>query len=128
MITYIDGKRCWINKVVHGDNSATAMTKLADASRRHAFAAGDSDTDIAFMQDATTLKLAINRNKKELMCNAYANAGGKWLVNPMFIAPKTQQTASYPCSTTGCKDSGGASVPCRDENGQVIADQKDTVF
>lgn len=128
LITYIDGKRCWINKVIYGDNSATAIQKSADTSKRQVFAAGDSDTDVTFLQDATALKLVLNRNKKELMCNAYGNAGGKWLVNPMFIQPRAQQTTPYACSTTACKDAAGTSVPCVDENGATIPDQADTVF
>lgn len=128
LITYIEGKRCWLNKVVHGDSTAGALQRNADVNKRALFAAGDSDTDITFLQDATGLKLAINRNKKELMCNAYANAGGKWIVNPMFIQPRAQQTAAYPCSTTACVDAAGASVACLDENGALIPDQADSVF
>jgi phosphoserine phosphatase len=128
LITYIDGKRCWINKVIFGDSTKTALQRSPDARQRPVFAAGDSDTDITFLQDATGLKLAINRNKKELMCNAFANAGGSWIVNPMFIQPRPQQTTPYPCSTSACKDAAGASVPCRDENGALIADQADSVF
>ena len=30
--------------------------------------AGDSDTDISFMVDSTEMRLVINRNKTELMC------------------------------------------------------------
>lgn len=128
LITYIDGKRCWINKAIFGDSTAAAMMRSADLSKRPVFAAGDSDTDVTFLQDATGLKLVINRNKKELMCNAYGNAGGTWIVNPMFIQPRPQQTTPYPCSTSACKDASGASVACRDENGALIADQADTVF
>jgi len=128
LITYIDGKRCWINKVIYGDSTAAALQRNPDVSKRPVFAAGDSDTDITFLQDATGLKLAINRNKKELMCNAYSNAGGRWIVNPMFIQPRPQQMTPYTCSSNACKDAAGASVACRDENGAVIADQGDTVF
>lgn len=128
LITYIDGKRCWINKIVFGDSTAATLQRNPDASKRPVFAAGDSDTDITFLQDTTGLKLAINRNKKELMCNAYGNAGGTWIVNPMFIQPRPQQTTPYPCSTSACKDAAGASVACRDENGALISDQADTVY
>jgi phosphoserine phosphatase len=128
MITYIDGKRCWLNKVVWGDTTAAAVQRTADAQKRQAFAAGDSDTDITFLQDTTGLRLAINRNKKEIMCNAYRNAHGTWLVNPMFIAPLAKLTSAYACSTTACKDSAGMGVPCRDEDGAVIPDQSDGVF
>jgi phosphoserine phosphatase len=128
LITYIDGKRCWINKVIYGDRTATALTKSADLRRRQVFAAGDSDTDITFLQDATTLKLVLNRNKSELMCNAYADARGHWLINPMFVQPLKQRATPYLCSTTACKDETGRGMPCRDEDGNPISDQSDRVF
>lgn len=128
LITYIDGKRCWANKVIFGDATASALQRRSGSARRQVFAAGDSDTDISFMQDATALKLVLNRNKKELMCNAYANAGASWLVNPMFIEPLPQRTGTYTCSTSACKDETGQAVACKDENGAPIADQNDTVF
>jgi len=62
------------------------------------------------------------------MCFAYRNEGKSWLVNPMFIEPRVQQTASYPCSTTACKLADGTAAPCRDETGAVIPDQADKVF
>ncbi|WP_088740558.1 hypothetical protein [Haliangium sp. UPWRP_2] len=83
---------------------------------------------MTFVQDATTLKLVLNRNKSALMCNAYGNARGRWLVNPMFVQPMTERTAPYPCSTTGCKDESGRGVPCIDEDGNPISDQSDRVF
>jgi hypothetical protein len=128
LITYIDGKRCWVNKAIYGDTSAAAVRKNANAAMRPLFAAGDSDTDVTFLQDAVGLKLVLNRNKKELMCNAYGNAGGRWLVNPMFIEPKAQQAAPYPCATSACKSADGTSVACVDEDGKPLADQQDTVF
>jgi phosphoglycolate phosphatase-like HAD superfamily hydrolase len=128
LITYIDGKRCWINKGIYGDTTAGAIEQNPDTKERQVFGAGDSDTDISFLKDATALKLAINRNKKELMCNAYNDYQDSWLVNPMFIAPKPELAGGYPCSTTACRDESGASVPCVDEGGMAIADQQDTVF
>ena len=124
-ITFENGKRCWINKVVfHMPDGPAQLLPNPDPAQRQVFAAGDSDTDIAFVKDATSLKLALNRNKTELMCNAYANAGGKWVVQPMFIGPKSQKTAGYACSSA--KDAAGN--PIVDENGQPIADQTDSVF
>jgi hypothetical protein len=99
-----------------------------DPAKVQVFAAGDSNTDVTFLQDAGVMKLAINRNKTELMCNAYSNYQGKWLINPMFIQPKSQLAAGYPCSTTGCVAGDGSSVACLDESGAPIADQADTVF
>lgn len=127
MITYIDGKRCWINKEVFGVRGPAAE-KVQPASRRQVFAAGDSDTDIAFLRDATALRLVVNRNKNELMCRAYDNSDGKWIVNPMFIEPKKQKTSPYPCSTTGYTDHDGTAGPVRRGDTSVIPDQTDRVF
>lgn len=128
MITYIDGKRCWMNKIIFGVTGAAAEMTNTDMTKRPVFGAGDSDTDISFLHDATKLKLAINRNKKELMCNAYGNYMSKWIINPMFIQPRAQQMSAYPCSTTACLDAAGMGVPCKDESGATIPDQMDTVF
>ena len=128
LITYIDGKRCWINKVIFGDKTAKAAEQSPDPKLRIAFAAGDSDTDVSFLRDATAMKLVLNRNKKELMCNAYGNYGKKWLINPMFISPKAQLATPYSCSINACKDKNGVGGPCVDEGGMPIPDQQDTVF
>lgn len=125
MIPYIQGKRCWLNKIVYGDTTATAMQKRADGKRQY-FAAGDSDTDIEFMRDSQ-YKLVINRNKKELMCHAYYNANDSWRVNPMFIEPKGVLSAGYACSVDACKNEAGTGVPCRDDAGNVIPNQVDSV-
>ncbi|MEV7174983.1 haloacid dehalogenase-like hydrolase [Streptomyces sp. NPDC093224] len=127
MITYIDGKRCWINQEVYGVRGAAAE-HVQPASRRPVFAAGDSDTDISFLRDATALRLVVNRNKNELMCRAYDNSDGKWIVNPMFIEPKQQRTSPYPCSTTGYVDHDGTPGPVRRADTSIVPDQADTVF
>ncbi|MBK9264547.1 MAG: haloacid dehalogenase-like hydrolase [Polyangiaceae bacterium] len=128
MISYIEGKRCWMNTVIYGESGAAAEMTNPDMAKRPVFGAGDSDTDISFLHDATHLKLVINRNKNEIMCNGYANHDKKWIINPMFIQPKGQYAAGYPCSTTACKDEAGASVPCTNELKEIIADQTDTVY
>ncbi|WP_424214616.1 haloacid dehalogenase-like hydrolase [Streptomyces sp. BI20] len=126
MITYIDGKRCWINQEIFGVRGPAAE-RVQPAGRRAVFAAGDSDTDISFLRDATALRLVINRNKNELMCRAYDNGDGKWIVNPMFIEPKKAKATPYPCATTGYIDHDGTPSPVRRSDGSVIADQLDTV-
>jgi phosphoserine phosphatase len=118
VMTFDRGKRCFINQVIFHQPPAAQLAK-ADAARRQAFAAGDSDTDVSFVQDATDLKLVIDRNRVKLMCNAHANAGGRWLVQPMFLEPLARRADPYPCSTT--LDAAGQ--PIVDENGQRIADQ-----
>ncbi|WP_433333471.1 haloacid dehalogenase-like hydrolase [Spirillospora sp. CA-294931] len=121
-IPYIDGKRCLINQEILG---LAAPFERAPHHLRQVFAAGDSDTDVAFLRDATTTRLVVNRNKPEVMCRAYH---GGWLVNPMFIEPKPAKAGRYPCSTTGYTTSSGASAPVVDDNGVVIPDQTDSVF
>ncbi|MDK9501239.1 haloacid dehalogenase-like hydrolase [Streptomyces katrae] len=127
MTTYIDGKRCWINKEVFGVRGRAAE-KVQPPARRQVFAAGDSDTDISFLRDATGLRLVLNRNKNELMCRAYDNSDGKWIVNPMFLEPKKQKTSPYPCSTTGYVDHDGTAGPVRRGDTSIVPDQTDTVF
>ena len=98
MITYRQGKRCWINKVIFQEKNAKAqLTKRSSI----VFGAGDSDTDFFFLKDATALRLVINRNKLEVMCHAYNNQDGKWLINPMFIDPKPQKKDGYACREYG---------------------------
>ncbi len=127
LFTYITGKRCWINKVIYNDTSANAIN-IRTSGDRPVFAAGDSNTDVAFMQDATALRLVINRNSPELMCNAYASKNTDWLINPMFIAPKPLRNEPYNCSMTACRNERGDQVPCRNAAGKIIPDQNDTVY
>ncbi len=115
LIPFDRGKRCWINKVIFGLPAAQRRGR-APSSTRQRFAAGDSDTDIAFLQDATELKLTIDRNKIQLQCNAYAHG---WLVQPMFIEPLPRRTEPYPCATA--TDAEGAII--LDEHGRPMADQ-----
>lgn len=121
MISYIEGKRCWVNKVIYGDSTAKAMQRRPDGQRQ-VFGAGDSDTDIEFLRDAT-YRLVIDRNKTEMMCNAFYNANDQWRVNPMFIQPRPKKTTAYPCSTTGFKTEAGPGIPLRDEANNIIPDQ-----
>lgn len=101
IITFRQGKRCWINKVIFGESDPAAQL---DEPSPLTFAAGDSTTDLWMLRDAQAMRLAINRNKTELMCYAYENADGNWLVNPMFIEPKPQQVESYSCAEYGIED------------------------
>jgi phosphoserine phosphatase len=125
VIPYIQGKRCYVNKVAFGDATATAWQRRLDGQRQF-FASGDSDSDVEFLRDAH-YKLVINRNKGDLMCHAYYDEHDTWRVNPMFIEPKAAKASAYTCSTTTFTDEKGGSGPSRDEGGNAMPDQTDTV-
>lgn len=97
VITFNEGKRCWINKAIFRLPEDQQLSRATDPMKRPAFAAGDSDTDLAMVQDATVLKLVIDRNKRALMCNAWNNASDRWLVQPMFIEPLPSRAEPYSC-------------------------------
>jgi haloacid dehalogenase-like hydrolase len=120
IITYIDGKRCWINKGIFGDGTAAALSR---GERRQVFTAGDSDTDITFLRDASALRLVIDRHRSEVMCYAHNNEDGNWLINPMFFDPLPPAAAPYPCASAACKDENSRPGPCTDDRGNVIPDQ-----
>jgi len=123
IITYQKGKRCWISKTIFGINAGEYNLEMnPDPSKRPIFVAGDSNTDIFMLQDSIFLKLVLNRNKLELMCNAYDSYLNRWIVHPMFIAPKPQ-AANYTCSTS----TGNDGLPIRNEVRELIANQFDAV-
>ncbi|WP_240434479.1 haloacid dehalogenase-like hydrolase [Streptomyces sp. YIM 130001] len=124
---YIDGKRCWLNEKAFGITGPDAWKKQP-ADKRPAIGAGDADTDVTIVGDATDAHLILNRNKNEVMCRGYDNADGAWLVNPMFIEPLPRKDGAYPCSTTGYTHPDGTLGPVLREDGTVIPDQQDTVF
>lgn len=105
LITYRDGKRCWINKVIFGADAADHFTPTDQLTDRLIFVAGDSVTDLSMLEDAEH-QLVINRGRTELMCHAYFNENGEgdWLINPMFIKPNPQNTDPYACEAFGMPD------------------------
>lgn len=127
LMTFADGKRCWINQVILGIEGREALER-APERRRPVFVAGDATTDVTMLRDATVLRLVFNRNKPELMCYAYDNEDGRWLINPMFIDPKPPRSDPYPCSTTACRLADGTPAPCLNEQNVVISDQRDSVY
>ncbi|WP_030066732.1 hypothetical protein [Streptomyces natalensis] len=126
VIPYIDGKRCWINQEIFHVKGAAAW-RQQDRAHRIALGGGDADTDVTFVGDATGAHLALNRNKNELMCRGYDNADGRWVVNPMFIAPLPRKSGSYPCSTEGATRPDGSLGPLRRADGTVVPDQSDRI-
>ncbi len=120
IITFDEGKRCWINKVIYKEPPATQLPSNSDPTKRPVFVAGDSDTDIAFLKDGAELKLVIDRNKLQVMCNALRNYQNKWIWEPMFIEPKAKKLTAYDCDTG--KDNNG-NVGITDESGALIPKQ-----
>ncbi|MFG2605315.1 haloacid dehalogenase-like hydrolase [Streptomyces sp. NPDC048514] len=125
-IPYIDGKRCWINQEIYGVRGVRAWQKQP-WKRRPAVAGGDADTDVTFVDDATGAHVVLNRNKAELMCRAYDDADGRWLINPMFLEPLPRRPDPYPCSTTARTAPDGTRGPVLRPDGSVVPDQADTV-
>lgn len=123
-LPYIDGKRCLVNQEIFGIRGARAWEQQ-DPAHRIALGAGDADTDVTFVNDATGAHLAVNRNKTELMCRAFDNADGRWLPNPMFIEPMPQRTQPYPCATAGAVLPDGNRGPLRRADGSVVPDQQE---
>lgn len=119
-----EGKRCRVNEQVFGMQGAAAFEQ---APHRQVFGAGDSDGDVTFVGDATAARLVLNRNQIELMCRAYDNADGRWLVNPTFLNPMPK-SPPYPCATEGFDEPDGGQAPLRRPDGAVVADQQDRVF
>ncbi|OON82227.1 hypothetical protein [Streptomyces tsukubensis] len=126
-IPYIDGKRCWINQEIFGIHGKKAWERQ-DPAHRIALGGGDADTDVTFVGDATGAHLVLNRNKDEIMCRAYDDNDGRWVINPMFIEPNPRKTDAYPCSTTGRTEEDGSRGPVLRPDGSVIGDQQDTVY
>ncbi|WKU44051.1 haloacid dehalogenase-like hydrolase [Streptomyces sp. VNUA116] len=126
-LPYMDGKRCMINQEIFKIKGAKAWQQQ-DFKHRIALGAGDADTDVTFVNDATGAHVAINRNKAELMCRAYDDADGRWVANPMFIDPMPRKSGTYPCATTGATAEDGSKTPVRRADGSVIPDQADKAF
>lgn len=124
-VPYNEGKRCRVNEQVFGIQGPASFDQLPEKLRQ-VFAAGDSDGDVTFISDATALRLVINRNQIEVMCRAYADLDGRWLVNPMFIKP-LGISPPYPCATQGFDQPNGDQVPLARPDGGVVPDQLDRV-
>ena len=68
----------------------------------------------------------LNRNKKELMCNAFNDEADSWRINPMFIGPKGTLAAGYTCSAAFTTETGTAAA-ARDLGGNLIPNQVDAI-
>lgn len=95
------GKRRWIERRI---------------GARPILAAGDSDGDLAMLQDAE-LRVVIDRHAIRLLCNALADPA-HWIVQAPFHDPPAPRADPYPCSSH--QDVLGAVV---DPAGRPIPDQ-----
>ena len=85
VIPYCQGKRCWIQRII-GERTDPCPGRPDDLlSDRQWFAAGDSDGDLAFLQDASRLRLVIAHCDNRSVRLAQNDEDGRWLVNPPFF-------------------------------------------
>lgn len=117
VMTWHEGKRWWINRVVFEQPTSQQRARQDDRALRPVFAAGDSDGDLAMLHDATELRVVLDRHQPRVMCSALADPAG-WIVQPLFVDPPPPRTEPYPCSSHA--DELG---PIRDEHGRLIPDQ-----
>ncbi|GAA4011872.1 haloacid dehalogenase-like hydrolase [Allokutzneria multivorans] len=125
-IPYVEGKRCWLNQEAFGVRGPAAWQRQ-DFAHRPVIVGGDANTDVSMVEDATGAHVVLNRNQNEVLCKAYDNADGRWVINPMFIEPLPRKEGSYPCASTGYVNPNGSLGPVRRDDGTVIPDQLDTV-
>ncbi len=85
VIPYCLGKRCWIQRIIAGRTDSGPPTPDDPVGGRLWFAAGDSDGDLAFLQDASGLRLVIAHRDNRSVRMARSDPDGRWLVNPPFF-------------------------------------------
>lgn len=86
VMTWDEGKRCWINRVIFGVPAARQRERQEGPARRPVFAAGDSDGDLSMLEDATELRLVLDRRQPRVTRSALADPA-RWLVQPLFVDP-----------------------------------------
>lgn len=110
-MSFGEGKRCVINRTVFGI-PPERQAELAAPLLRAVLAAGDSDGDVPMLQDATEVRLALDRNRSELMCRALFNEDGRWFVEPLFVEPLPPRAEPYACRAY--RDAAGRPLPDQD--------------
>lgn len=93
VITYKAGKRAFIRKHIFKLPAKDHLVRPEAEAQRAVFAAGDSDTDIAMLEDASMLRLVIDRQKPRLACHVLKGEKG-WLLQPKFYQPVPPLTAA----------------------------------
>ncbi len=105
---YGEGKRCVINRTVFR-LPPELQAGVAPPPFRAVLAAGDSDGDLPMLQDATLVRLALDRGRPELMCRALRNEDGRWFVEPLFVEPLPPRAEPYSCGAY--RDGAGFPIP-----------------
>lgn len=86
IISFRDGKRCWINETIFGMTAGDPLLPNPDLTKRPRFGAGDSDGDISFLEDTTGLRLFIDKGRPlDAARAACENRDGRWLIQEPFI-------------------------------------------
>lgn len=92
VMTWNEGKRAWIAKVIFGLPVGSQRHRQEDPALRPVFVAGDSDGDLAMLHDATRLRLVIDRRlafdrqNPRIIRDALLDRTN-WLVQPLFEPP-----------------------------------------
>jgi phosphoserine phosphatase len=84
--TWDEGKRCWINRVIFRLPPARQRARQDDAALRPVLAAGDSDGDHAMLEDATELRIVLDRGQPRVTASALADPA-RWILQPLFVDP-----------------------------------------
>jgi phosphoserine phosphatase len=113
VMTYMDGKRCFMNEKIFHVPSEESDQRQLNTLLRPVLAAGDASTDVSFVRDAWGVHVVIDRHYDELMCWAEANEDARWTVSPMFIDPIVDAAPkTYACTKDACKQSDGSKGSC----------------
>jgi phosphoserine phosphatase len=96
IIPFLEGKRCWINRAIFEELPVAQRLKTVEPSKRAVFAAGDSDGDVAMLQDATALKLVLApRHAQPFPCSEALDMHGERLTDENGAAIADQIDAVY---------------------------------
>lgn len=87
VMTWLEGKRCWINRVIFELPPSRQRARQEDPALRAVIAAGDSDGDVAMLEDATVIRVVLDRGQPALARAIAAGDPGSWLVQPLFVDP-----------------------------------------
>ena len=109
IITYVDGKRCFINKIILG--IGRKALEPAPASRRQVIGAGDSDTDATMVRDATGAHIADQPQQARAHVPRLRQRGRPMDRQPDVHRAPAQLKTPYPCSTTAFVTAGGKERP-----------------